>query len=241
MGTVHLNLSLQMKGRSMEKHITMYKYKNRWISYFDLLGFQKLVEKTDLSLIIQDYEKILDDLELKTSEKKKFGIDYSWFSDTFLIFAKDDSLESFTLIEQASRLFFQRLISRNIPLRGALTVGELYTQKDKNIFLGKGIIDAYKYGEGQNWIGFILTPGAYMRLKETNLDLEHRLYYRRIIDPKIIKHPDRQNVFAFTMNALLVNNQNLCLEAILRMKELVKPEYRDKYQNTENFIISSAS
>jgi hypothetical protein len=198
-----------------------------------------LVEKRDLALIIQDYENILQDLDLKASGKRKFGIDYSWFSDIFLIFAKDDSLESFAFIEKASRLFFQRLILRNIPLRGALTVGELYTQKEKNIFLGKGIIDAYKYGECQNWIGFILTPRVYMRLKDTNLDLEKLPYYRRIEDPEIIKHFDKQNVFAFTMSVLAVNNQNKCLEAILYMKSLVEPKYRDEYQNAENFIISS--
>jgi len=49
-------------------------------------------------------------------------------------------------------------------------VGELYTQKKKNIFLGRALIDAYEYGEKQNWLGFILTPKVYERLKNTDLD-----------------------------------------------------------------------
>jgi hypothetical protein len=224
---------------SKELDIGPKKYKNRWVSYFDLLGFRKLVEQRDLSFIIKIYDEILNDLQIKTSDKKKYGIDYSWFSDTFIIFAKDDTKESFSLIEQASRLFFQRLILRHIPLRGALTVGELYTQKEKNIFLGKGLIDAYLYGEKwQNWIGFILTPRVFELLKNTDLNIEKLRNYHRIEDHNIIRKPDIQNIFAFTMCSLNINDRNECLQAIQYMKNHVEQEYKEKYQNTENFILS---
>jgi len=40
------------------------KYRSRWISYFDLLGFQALIERRDLSFIIPIYEKILGEKDL---------------------------------------------------------------------------------------------------------------------------------------------------------------------------------
>lgn len=215
------------------------KFRARWMTYFDLLGFQRLVEKRDLAFIIPIYEKILGELDRKAGPKRKYGIDYSWFSDTFIIFAPDDSLESFSLMEQASRLFFRRLILKNIPLRGALTVGELYTQKKKNIFLGQALIDAYEYGEKQNWLGLILTPKVYERLKGTDLDLGQRMYYRRIQDPEVILHPRRENVFAFTMNDFFINDQNKCLQAVRAMKTQAPKRFQAKYKNTEDFIVSS--
>lgn len=214
------------------------RYRNRWLSYFDLLGFKNLVEKRDLDFIIPIYENILSDLDRKAAPKRKYGIDFSWFSDTFIIFASDDSLESFALMEQASRLFFQRLILKKIPLRGALSVGSLYTQKKKNVFLGNALIDAYEYGEKQDWIGFVLTPSVYSRLLGTNLDLEQRMYYKRMQDPNVITHPHKENVFAFKMNAMFINDKNKCLEAIRAMKARVSAKYRDKYNRTEDFIIS---
>lgn len=182
-----------------------------------------------MSSIIPTYKEILADLALKASAKRKYGIDYSWFSDTFIIFASDDSWESFLLIERASRLFFQRLILKRIPLRGALTVGDLYTQKKKNIFLGKALIDAYEYGNKQNWIGFILTPSVYDRLESR--DYFKQGMYRRVQYYEIITHPKKENVFAFTMNAP-------CLEAIQAMENQAPTKDRDKYKNTENFIMS---
>jgi hypothetical protein len=212
------------------------KYKNRWFSFFDLLGFQKLVQDKNLEYVIPIYEDILADLKSKADPKQKYGIDYSWFSDTFIIYATDDSIQSFALIEQASRLFYQKLILRRIPVRGAITVGELYTQKKRNIFLGQAVIDAYLYCESQNWLGLILTPHVYRRLENTDLDLRNRLYYREINNQNIIRKLDNKNVFAFTMNSLHIHDINKCIEAIVSMKHRVNDKYKIKYENTEIFI-----
>lgn len=212
------------------------KYKNRWFAFFDLLGFQRLVEQKSLEYVIPIYDQILLDLKAKARPKKKYGIDYSWFSDTFIIYSTDDSLESFALIEQASRLFYQKLILRHIPVRAAITVGELYTQKKRNIFLGQAVIDGYKYCESQNWLGLILTPHVYRKLKNTGLDLKKRLYYREMSNQNIIRKLNSNNVFAFTMNSLHINDINKCLEAVVSMKHRVNKKYKIKYENTENFI-----
>jgi hypothetical protein len=63
--------------KSQQEKTNQKKYPNRWLSYFDLLGFKKLVERRDLTFIIKVYDDILDDLEIKASDKRKYGIDYS--------------------------------------------------------------------------------------------------------------------------------------------------------------------
>ncbi len=78
------------------------RYTKRWFSYFDLLGFANLVRTSEIHNVLPIYEKALEAIEEKANPKLAKGINYSWFSDTFIIFTRGSTLEEFALIEQAS-------------------------------------------------------------------------------------------------------------------------------------------
>lgn len=103
------------------------QYKDRWFCYVDLLGFTNLVRTRDAGVVIDSYEEAIAQLERGAAAKQTLGISYSWFSDTFIIFSRGDTIDEFTWVEQAGRLFFQRLILAQIPARGALSHGPLYS------------------------------------------------------------------------------------------------------------------
>jgi hypothetical protein len=212
------------------------RYRERWFCYLDLLGFTNIVRTGAVEQVIPLYQEVLDSLEHQVAQKKKLGISYSWFSDTFIIFSRGDSDHEFTLVEQAGRLFFQKLVLGRIPVRGALTVGKLYSQLERNIFIGEALIDAYEYGEKQNWLGFILTPRVYARLEQSSIDLRHRIHYRPVGQP-IITHPRPENVYAFAFNNGPINGTNPYLEAVRAMRAEVADSYKQKYINTEEFIL----
>jgi hypothetical protein len=106
----------------------------------------------------------------------------------------------------------------------------------KNIFIGEALIDAYEYGEKQNWLGFVLTPSVHAHLKGGSLELERRAHYRHIDDPKIIKHTKSDNVYAYAFNNGSVNGKNPFLKALSLMRTQAGKDYESKYINTENFI-----
>ena len=215
---------------------TKLRYTNRWLAYFDLLGFANLVRQHRINHVLPIYEDVLTAVEEKVEPKRGYGISCSWFSDTFIIFSKGDSEKEFALIEQTSRLFFQKLILSEIPVRGALTVGPLYTQQKKNVFLGEALIDAYEYGEKQNWLGFLLTPSVYHHLENGLLHLERRAQYRLVDIPGIVSHPKPDNVYAFAFNNGQVNGKNPYLKAVVSMKGKAGKQFEEKYNNTEKFI-----
>lgn len=212
------------------------RYTKRWFAYFDLLGFSNLVRNNEIFQVLPLYEIALNALEQKANPKRRNGISYSWFSDTFIIFTKGGSLEEFALIEQVARLFFQKLILNSLPVRGALTFGNLYTHLEKNIFLGEALMDAYEYGEKQNWLGFLITPSACAEIGRSGLPIEERPYYRHIFDPEIILHPENSNVFAYAFNNGSVNGTNPFLDSIRKMKVTAPEKVKIKYENTEKFI-----
>lgn len=212
------------------------RYTKRWFAYFDLLGFSSLVRTNEIHRVLPNYEKALGAIEEKAGPKRPKGISYSWFSDTFIIFTKGSSLSEFVLIEQASRLFFQKLILNKIAVRGALSYGDLYSQKEENIFLGEALIDAYEYGEQQNWLNFIVTPSAYDALLNLDFPMEKRAHYRRVEQDGVITHPKKENVFAFAFHNGLVNNINPFLTALNSMKEQSPKSVHKKYDCTIQFI-----
>jgi len=212
------------------------RYTKRWFAYFDLLGFANLVRTSEIESVLPIYETVLETIEEKVNPKKAKGIGYSWFSDTFIMFSKGSSLEEFSLIEQVSRLFFQKLILNKIPVRGSISYGKLYTQQEKNIFLGEALMDAYEYGENQNWLNFVITPSAYEALKNLDFPMEERAYYRLVKENGVIEHPNNKNVFAYAFNNGTVNLQNPLLTSLYAMKLSSPEEVSDKYENTINFI-----
>jgi hypothetical protein len=59
---------------------------------------------------------------------------------------------------------------------------------EHNIFVGEALIDAYEYGEKQDWLGFLLTPAVYETLHATQLDVRERIHYRAVSTLNAIKH-----------------------------------------------------
>ncbi|ODN65785.1 hypothetical protein [Methylophaga muralis] len=212
------------------------RYTKRWFAYFDLLGFAQLVRTREIQSVLPIYERVLETIEEKANAKKSQGIGYSWFSDTFIIFSKGSSLEEFGVIEQIARLFFQKLILHKIPVRGAISYGNLYSQQEKNIFLGEALMDAYEYGEKQNWLNFVITPSAAMALEKLEFPMNERAHYRLITKSGVITHPGDKKIFAYAFNNGTVNGINPLLKALRSMKEVSPKEQGIKYENTIEFI-----
>lgn len=218
---------------------TLYKklrYTKRWFAYFDLLGFAQLVRTSEIHSVLPIYKKVLETIEGKAGPKQPKGLSYSWFSDTFIIFTRGSSLEEFGLIEQAARLFFQRLILHEIPVRGAISHGDLYTQQEKNIFLGEALMDVYEYGEKQNWLNFVISPSALKALDNLSFPMSERAHYRMVEKKGVITHPVNKLVYAYAFNNGTVNGINPLLKSLRTMMDSSPKNQKIKYENTIEFI-----
>lgn len=213
------------------------RYTERWLCYFDLLGFSRVVNDHEIDEIIPTYEEVIYEIEALAGDRAHLPLSYSWFSDTFILFSRHGTDKEFAAIEQAGRLFFQKLILKDIPVRGALTYGRLYSLVAKNIFVGPALIDAYKYGEAQDWIGFILTPAVYRRCRHTILDLDRRLNYRPLQTTDVLRGMSPEHVYACVLNHPRADGPNLYLQHLRKMRDLAEPTYRKKYERTEQFVL----
>ena len=142
------------------------RIRKRWLVYFDLLGFSELVKDSNLVSVFYGWELCLNDF--RRNLEKHPELEFANFSDSFLIYAPDDSISSFGKIDNCARWFFDHVLLHGFPLRGAMACDEFYGDKQNGVFLGKALVTAHEFGEQFNWIGYTLSPSALSRMRQLN-------------------------------------------------------------------------
>lgn len=210
---------------------------SRWLGYFDLMGTSELIRFGKTEEVFDAYQEALD--HLSRWKKRHPSIYHAWFSDTFIIFSEDDSALSFSAIEMVCRWFIFALLSRNIPIRGALSCGEFYADRENSLYLGASLVDAYEWGENQDWIGFILCPSTVERLKILNLPVKERLNYVEYDVPFKKPAPRTVRVGACILGNLIPgkDGRNILLPKLEKMAKSQKdPGILLKYARTIEFL-----
>ena len=218
---------------------------NCWIAYFDLLGFKEYVLDFDFPTHPHCYGVFVEELYNNILEcfkdlPERSRIYTTWFSDTFLAYTLDDSYESFVSIAFGSLLTCAKLVAKHHPVRGALGTGRLYAEQKKNIFVGSALIDAYEYGEKQNWIGFSVTPKAEEKFNDISPDGKTPW---TCCDQHKYDVPMKSKNGGFHVEKLWVAN----IERYSEVRRIItegansqglKDKYKIKYENTLTFLNS---
>lgn len=153
---------------------------NRFIAYFDYLGFKEFIENNDLeyqSKIVgnnfRDMESALGQGKFKDAPQGVIAdisnsqINCINFSDTVVFFTNDTSEASLIEILEVANKFNWQAIVFCFPVRGALVYGEMvyvdYKQKNSgggiyniNSVFGKGLVKAHLRAEQQHWAGTVI-------------------------------------------------------------------------------------
>jgi len=207
----------------------------RWIAYFDLLGTRELLASGKENDVFDAYERAIEELRKERSST----IRHAWFSDTFLLIAPDDSAISFRDIDEVARWFAYFLLCARVPLRGAISCDRFCADFENRIFIGTALVEAYEYGEGQDWIGLILCPTAMNRLRTLGLPPEERLNYVLYDVPWKRRPIAAPNEVATCIlgNWIQINGRNLCLNALDGMASSNNQnDVKEKYERTISFI-----
>lgn len=119
---------------------------NRFIAFFDIMGFKNLVQYTSHEKIV----KLMTDISfiVKNMDSAKFGdendaVRTTIFSDSILIVSNNDSINSAAHLMFQSAYLYRKCIELNIPIKGCISYGKFTADFDKSIFFGQPLIDAY--------------------------------------------------------------------------------------------------
>lgn len=141
----------------------------RYLGLFDFLGFKDHVRRHTLGSVVQNLTKVvrpivdiattgalrIDSEEIVADPEGRLA-EPIVFSDTILLYSKHDDREGFVKLVTAARNLVGISLQAGVPVRGAVTRGELFVSADRNLYVGRGLIDAYELEQSQNWAGAIL-------------------------------------------------------------------------------------
>ena len=134
---------------------------NRFVAFLDILGFKDLVMRKSHEEIYQTLKLISESKGLVEEAANKLDIVGDAevyvvsFSDSIVIFSKNDNIENFKYFLLATRWLFTGAFEKQIPIKGAIAHGEISLNKTEQIYFGQPIIDAYLIEEDVNYMGVV--------------------------------------------------------------------------------------
>lgn len=144
---------------------TNWKIKdNRFVAFFDLLGFKDKVMRHSHEIIynelneLSEYRKLFETASQKTPFKELFkdaDIHIVSFSDSIIIFSKNDSTANFELFTMSIMEIFIYAIKNKMAMKGGVSHGMVSMNKSKQIYFGQPIIDAYLVEEDVDFLGIV--------------------------------------------------------------------------------------
>lgn len=152
---------------------TTWNHFRTWIGHFDILGFKELINHQDQTLLLEilksSIDEVIEHLE-ETIQDFDDIISYVIYADTFILYSRKSDAGGYPEMDLTSKNFMETCITKRLPVRGAISFGELILGHNNRIIMGKAFLESYEYGEDQNWIGLMLTPTASAQLKSMGVD-----------------------------------------------------------------------
>lgn len=151
---------------------------NYLIAVCDILGFSSLVDSNPLDAVVDRSlgwfrkalhhsihkngfpDKVPQTRDLEAHEH----IGVSLFSDTIFLYTLIDTDEAVRqLIITLGWLIFETIFG-GTRIRGGVSYGEAFIDKENSIFVGRPIVEAYRLEQSQQWAGAALTHAACERI-----------------------------------------------------------------------------
>lgn len=139
--------------------------RNRFVAYFDIMGFKSMLRKYSIDEIYGQFKDLLDGIQNKLKTHKLLA--YSAFSDLIVVITEDDSDKSFTQLADAALMLMQdTFFHYKWGMSGCIARGEVTYDKERNIFIGQPIVDAYLISEDIDFYGVVIHESAYDDVKK---------------------------------------------------------------------------
>jgi len=143
---------------------------DRYVSYFDIMGFKDMVARTTHDKIYEMMKSIIKKIE-SAKEANWLGPDIrlvrtATYSDSIFLYSKNDSFNSLYSLICATAALTSSLLRDAIPHKGAVAFGTMTLDTGNSIFFGQPLIDAYLLQEDLNFYGIIVHSSFEQKLEE---------------------------------------------------------------------------
>ncbi len=119
----------------------------RYVGYIDIMGFKDMVARMsheEIYDIMKDIGEARRDNEtMDLSHREKKLVSTTSYSDSIIVYSKDDSFEALDTFVDTMAGLSQDLIGDRVPFKGAIAFGLMTLDTENSIFFGQPLIDSY--------------------------------------------------------------------------------------------------
>ncbi|MEN9910116.1 MAG: hypothetical protein RLZZ540_3275 [Bacteroidota bacterium] len=141
---------------------------NRFVGIMDIMGFKDLVARNDHETVYEMMKKVSYAMRVNQSvfsvdsESENFDINIIMmtYSDSIMIYSRDDSESSQENFIASISALSEDLFKDGIPHKGGVAFGKMTLDFENSIFFGQPLIDAYLLQEELNLYGIVAHPTA---------------------------------------------------------------------------------
>lgn len=217
----------------------------RFVGFIDIMGFKDMVLKSTHNEIYEMMKQI-DDTMVRASEIRwgQWDVEYiktTTYSDSIIIYSKDDSSESaLSFICSISGLIYD-LFQGGIPHKGAFAFGTMTLDTTKSIFFGRPLIDAYLLQDELKFYGMVGHGSAEAKIHELNSLLSTEDKFLFIVDnfECMFKAGNAKHMVIYPMNVFptetLEEEHKELLKSFNKLRYKTSGALRKYVDNTELF------
>lgn len=225
------------------------------IALFDIIGFEskfeqlisELGDKLGLEKMHMNYQELIHKRFVPSVAVDKYSIAagmfagqlregylklpirYAYFSDTLLMWAPFHNAFVGTFLDRCSSLFCNAL-EAGLPLRGAISVGDVILHNKTNTYLGKPFIEAARLEKAQDALGVALCESV----RSISFPPDRVMRYDPPIKP--LKPKEKSPLSGLVLDWPRFWSDFLSGTPVDKLRELRVPDFAMYYDNAIDFV-----
>lgn len=230
---------------------------NRYVAHLDMLGMSGLTLRdpklawSAISRMINARKRRPESLSYQIDGRRiriAEHVSTFTFSDTILLFTKGDEPEDLRSILFSCLELFSLLLNQGIPVRIGVAHGLFIFNQEEYAFVGPPLVEAYKMGEGAQWLGIVLDQMTARKVSELKPPLQDANARNIVVQWNVPKKSDvnsPQPVLAWPRShsrnflvppPITIEQFYQAFEPLFGPIDGLRPADRDKYKNTLAFV-----
>ena len=137
---------------------------NRFLAYFDIMGFKDLIYRNDHAKVEGIIDKMTECVEAINSVadehinngNPEMAVKPAMFSDSVIFVSQSDDIVDACYTIFVASCFMWSMFDNEIPIKGALAYGRFTADFEKSKFFGRPLVDAYLLAEEVHFYGAVL-------------------------------------------------------------------------------------
>lgn len=214
----------------------------RYVGFIDIMGFKDMVARTtheEIYVMMQEIESAKrsnENVKWRGNEEPK--VRSTFYSDSIILYSKDDSKDSASVINSTISALTDDLICSGIPHKGALGFGKMTLDNEKSIFFGQPLIDAYLLQEELLMYGIVVHSSAEAEIERLGIQEELFLFdYLCPFKGGSSQHLTIPPIFAGEdSNDIDQEDQEDLLKGVRKFRHKTSGHLRKYIDNTESFL-----